>query len=246
MSLWQPILSLTLPQWVIVIVLMLALAILSIVRLASNILSNILYLNIRALEAQVLLPVTIFPMQDFRFPPDTLVFEPKRKTAVWVTPLHLTAYFGMNCLTRVLLRYSNVDSYPEEGIITPLYLALINRHLDTAQLLLKHGASPHAEYGIGPLHAAARSGLVDEIDGFVEDGVDVNSHCLDGAVPTVFALYLPEEQAIKTLFRLFENGADPFARFGPKSSWGLIDLASAMEKPGLACWLKDERVARLV
>ncbi|RTE68443.1 hypothetical protein BHE90_017179 [Fusarium euwallaceae] len=191
-----------------------------------------------ALEAQVILPLTILPMEDFRFSSNTLVFQPKQKTAIWATPLHLAAYFGMNDLIPSLLKYSEVDLCPKEGIFTPLYFALINGHLDTAELLLKNGASPHAEYGIGPLHAAARSGLVDVIDGFVRVGVDVNSQSLDGVTPTVFALYLPEERAIETISHLFERGADVDPQFGPGSCWGLSDLAWAMKKPGLASWLK--------
>lgn len=44
------------------------------------------------------------------------------------------------------------------------------------------------------------------IDGFIRVGVDVNSHGVDGLTPTVLALYLPEEQAIKTMSHLLRKG----------------------------------------
>ncbi|KAM5353277.1 hypothetical protein ACJZ2D_016822 [Fusarium nematophilum] len=230
---WQSIFNFTLSPLVVLPALA-ALAALTI-KVAHGI------IEIKAMEVEAPLPSTIFPFRDFRFgKSDTPAFHPKQETFIHATPLHYAAYFGNNFLVGCLLMLFNVDTYPKEGI-TPLYLALINGHHSTAKLLLKHGASPHGKYYASPLHAAARSGFLDEIRDFItRDGVDADFEDIDGATPTVFALYLPEKEAMQTISCLFEEGANPNRVFGPKSRCTLAGLAEAMGKRRLAFWLKSK------
>ncbi|KAM5357394.1 hypothetical protein ACJZ2D_016310 [Fusarium nematophilum] len=198
-------------------------------------------IEIKAMEVEAPLPSTIFPLQDFHFDKSNApVFHPKQETLIYATPLHCAAYLGKNFLVRCLLMLFNVDTYPKEGVTTPLYLVLINGHHSTAKLLLKHSASPHENYA-SPLHAAARSGFLDEIHDFIKrDGVDADFEDMDGATLTVFALYLPEGQAMQTISRLFEEGANPNRVFGPESRYTLAGLAEAMGKRRLAFWLESK------
>ena len=54
-------------------------------------------------------------------------------------------------------------------------------------------------------------------------------HGTDGVTPTVFALYLPEEQAIGAMSHVFKKGADVNPQFGPNSSWGWSGLLWAIK-----------------
>ncbi|KAM5357455.1 hypothetical protein ACJZ2D_016255 [Fusarium nematophilum] len=193
-------------------------------------------------EAQVFLPSNVFPLDDFYEDENgTLVFSPQEGTSLYITPLHYGAYYGKTDVVNILLKFYGVDTYPEEDMAIALYLSLINGHRDTARLLLERGASPNGLSDLNALHAAARSGSSAEIRDFIQHH-NGNANCkdADGATPAIFALYLPEREAMTTISLLFKNGATATTLFGPNGSWSLASLAEAMGKQGLASWLESK------
>lgn len=70
--------------------------------------------------------------------------------------------------------------------------------------------------------------------------IDPDFEDKDGATPAVYALYLPEEQALDTISLLFDLGAKTDAQFGENCCWTYADLSRAMGKEGLTSWLESK------
>lgn len=62
------------------------------------------------------------------------------------------------------------------GLVTPLYVATINIHVEAAKLLIERGADVNLATKFGaPLHAAAQRGCLACVKLLVEAGADVNA-----------------------------------------------------------------------
>ncbi|KAH6953923.1 hypothetical protein BKA56DRAFT_467013, partial [Ilyonectria sp. MPI-CAGE-AT-0026] len=73
---------------------------------------------------------------------------------------------------------------------------------------------------------------------FLQDfGVEVDIEDMDGATPVVYALQLPEKEALETSSLLFNLGAKKDATVGD-GCWTYADLARSMGKEGLSTWLE--------
>ncbi|KAH7131173.1 ankyrin repeat-containing domain protein, partial [Dactylonectria macrodidyma] len=191
-----------------------------------------------AKEEVVTLSTSVFPLKDFQ--PNKvgdLDFLPQNGTRALVTPLHLAAYYGKDDVVKLLSPF--FDEHSENTMATPLFLALANSHRNTALLLLKYCVISYDDSCANGLHAAARQGDLDMIEHFVQSrDFAPDTEDMDGATPAVYALYLPEKQAIATISLLFDLGAKADARFGDSHHWTYADLARAMGNEGLASWLK--------
>lgn len=86
------------------------------------------------------------------------------------SPLHNAAYFGQTEVVRVLLRRGfPIDSFHSvDERITPLQLAVQQRHLDVIKLLLESGADIQL-----PLFGAIRRGDVVMVGMLLEKGADL-------------------------------------------------------------------------
>ena len=74
------------------------------------------------------------------------------------------------------------------GLVTPLYVAAINGHLEAMQLLIKRGADVNLPIKFGtPLHAAAQKGCLACVKLLVEAGADVNALTPERKPPVHFA-----------------------------------------------------------
>ncbi|KAH7112343.1 ankyrin repeat-containing domain protein, partial [Dactylonectria macrodidyma] len=195
--------------------------------------------NFKDTEDEVILSSSIFPLGDFQ--PDKSGapdYIPQDSTLLSLTPLHIAAYYGKDNIIERLLVFSEVNADTKYDMATPLFLSLINGRLSTAKLLLGCGASPDGESCATGLHAAARQGLLAEICNFVQNyHVEPDIEDSYGATPVVYALYLPEEEALKTISLLFDLGARADAVVG-NYVWAYADLARVMGKEELAFWLE--------
>ncbi|KAK2051126.1 ankyrin [Colletotrichum caudatum] len=171
----------------------------------------------------------MFPLDYVEQIPDgRLVYKPKKKTSLFITPLGLFAARGWDhAVLNLLQNGHNVDDQHPEGGTTPLFLALYGGHVTTAELLLENGAKPNASCGYNAIHAAARSGLNNIITRLVNEyKVCINIEDCDGAVPLVYALLLPFEKTVVTVSHLKQLGARTDIKFG--NEWGLEEVACAL------------------
>ena len=125
---------------------------------------------------------------------------------------------------------------------SPLCLSLLRGYPDTARFLLSQNADPHGKFYMTPLHAAARMGYQDMVIDFVTK-FKISADCTDiqGATPAIYALYLPEREAIGMINILFRHGASPTTTF-TENAMTYECYAAAMDKPNVVSWLKKQRM----
>lgn len=129
------------------------------------------------------------------------------------SPLHLSAEHGYVEFVRLLLKSgAKVDHRPETNeefpktthCDEPLRLAIRNKHLDIARLLLEHGADPNKRYFFG-----AEINLVSDLD-FLEllltFGANPDSRDRSGLTPLMKAVRQPNVSLVFHLvFQMFRN-----------------------------------------
>ncbi|KAH6975812.1 ankyrin repeat-containing domain protein [Ilyonectria destructans] len=196
--------------------------------------------HVNTTEEEVTFPFSVFPLDDFQSTGSSSpLYLPRADTRLSVTPLHLAAAYGREEAVTLLLDFSDVDKQPENGGATALFLALYCGHLGVAKLLLERGAHPNGPCSFNGLHAAARRGFREQITKFVQDfEVEVDIEDMDGATPVVYALQLPENEALETILLLFNLGAKKNTIVGD-GCWTYADLARSMGKEDLATWLES-------
>ncbi|CAM1503395.1 Fc.00g081710.m01.CDS01 [Cosmosporella sp. VM-42] len=168
-------------------------------------------ISLMELEIEVDFDIDMFPLGHVEIDESgRLNYLPTSQTRLCVTLLGLAAACGLDRTVSFLLDHGfDVNSQPNEGGSTALFLALYCGHGQTAELLLRMGAEPDASCGYSALHAAARCGFNDIITKLIgEYKVDPNVEDLDGAVPILYALLLPQDQAIATISHLLKLGAE--------------------------------------
>lgn len=129
------------------------------------------------------------------------------------SPLHLSAEHGYVEFVRLLLKSgAKVDHRPETNeefpktthCDEPLRLAIRNKHLDIARLLLEHGADPNKRYFFG-----AEINLVSDLD-FLEllltFGANPDSRDRSGLTPLMKAVRQPNN--MEAVLLLLKHGAN--------------------------------------
>jgi uncharacterized protein len=108
------------------------------------------------------------------------------------TPLHLAAAFGGPQATALLLSHGadvkQVSHNPAHN--QPLHACIaLARNLETAQLLIDHGAEVNAKQagGYTALHQAAASGLTEMAKLLLKAGADPAARCDQGKAPADYA-----------------------------------------------------------
>jgi ankyrin repeat protein len=155
---------------------------------------------------------------------------------LWPPPDDLPTAAGLGNLERVqsffdtdgVLRHHRARAYPEDALtdapaellLHALGLAIMNEHLDVAELLLARGADIDGAWGLhepaSVLHEAAGHGLLDSVRFLVEHGADVNArdHRF-GAVPHDWAHYMGRQEVHDYLRPLaIERSITSAAQFG--------------------------------
>lgn len=106
-------------------------------------------------------------------------------------PLGLAAFFGHAEIVSYLIAAGAAVNAPSQNSlrVTPLHSAAAGRHLEVAQILLKHGADPNARQagGFTPLHAAAQNGHLDMIRQLLLAGADLQARADNGQTALEFA-----------------------------------------------------------
>lgn len=186
---------------------------------------------------EVTLPLGIFPFQDFCYDDQlNLYFTPRYSTNVSLSFVSFAAYHCNSEFVSGLLALSS--KVHDTSALTPLSSSLLANNFNTARLLLSQGADPRGESCTNGLHAAARAGLRDMVLDFIVR-YKIPTDCADaqGATPAIYALYLPEKEAICIISALFCYGASPKRTFGHGVTYARF--AKAMRKSTLAHWLQQ-------
>ena len=91
----------------------------------------------------------------------------------------------------LLDRHADVDSTTRDSFApTPLMVAVVEKHVDMAELLISRGANINATNGLGsaPLHWAAERGDLEMVELLVKNGADSSIRDDDGHTPSDLAL----------------------------------------------------------
>jgi uncharacterized protein len=108
------------------------------------------------------------------------------------TPLHLAAAFGGPEASALLLVHgADVKQFSRNPLHNQALHACIaiGRNLETAQLLIDHGADVNVPQagGYTPLHQAAASGLTEMANLLLKAGADPTARCDQGKTPADYA-----------------------------------------------------------
>ncbi len=102
-------------------------------------------------------------------------------------PLGLAAFFGQPAMVELLLaRGAPVDAVARNGTrVMALHAAVAARDLESARLLLAHGADARATQadGFTPLHGAAQNGQLELVELLLAHGADPSARSSGGHTP---------------------------------------------------------------
>ncbi|HEU4328340.1 MAG TPA: ankyrin repeat domain-containing protein [Roseiflexaceae bacterium] len=102
-------------------------------------------------------------------------------------PLGLAAFFGQPAMVELLLaRGAPVGAVSRNGMqVMPLHAAVAARDLESARLLLAHGADARATQadGFTPLHGAAQNGQLELVELLLDHGADPAARTAGGQTP---------------------------------------------------------------
>jgi ankyrin repeat protein len=155
-------------------------------------------------------------------------------------PLHYASFCGLHDVVRSLAieHPEDVNSPSFDEGSTPLHLASKQGHLETARLLVEHGADARAqtESGETPLHWVSYRGHVELARLLVEHGADVAAQTKSGETPLHGVTY---EGHVEVARLLIEHGADLGAQtksgvtpLHQASDWGHVELARLLVEHG--------------
>ncbi len=106
-------------------------------------------------------------------------------------PLGLAAFFDHPNVARLLMNHGAKAGTPSNNAqkVTPLHSAAAAQNVDTAGMLLEHGADPNARQagGFTPLHTAAENGQLDMIRLLLSYQADPTLASEDGKTPVDLA-----------------------------------------------------------
>ena len=144
----------------------------------------------------------------------------------WMTGLHLTAYFGVEAVVKLLLDTGKIDAdAKDKDGQTPLSKAALNGHEAVAQLLLETGkvdADAKDNYGRTPLLYAAEKGHEAVVRLLLETGkIDANAKDSYSQTPLSWAALNGHEAVVQLLLETGKIDADA------KDSYGRTPLSRA-------------------
>ncbi|KAF4436973.1 Ankyrin repeat and SOCS box 3 [Fusarium acutatum] len=179
----------------------------------------------------------LFPLKDFQVDQQhNLIHTPVAHTVT----LDFFAFAAFQGRTDILEAFLALPSPSKTfDLSSALCLSLLNGCIDTAKFLLSEGADPSGISCTNGLHAAARAGCPELVlDFLVKWKIPADCTDADGATPAIYALYLPEKEAIEIIDILIRHGASPMMTFANNTKTYAY-YALALKKYGLSSWLRD-------
>ena len=162
--------------------------------------------------------------------------RPERPSPPLQTSLQHAAALGLDSIVEFLITElsQNVRSESFIGRGTPLHLALLYGHMETARTLIEHGADVSApnKGGCTLLHLASRRGRAESIRMLIEHGADGSAQNKEGQTPLHLALQWGQ---IEVTLMLIEYSADVSAQ--DKDGRTPLHLASQLGQVEVICML---------
>jgi hypothetical protein len=141
---------------------------------------------------------------------DVVQLQPPQTAAAMTQPFFLALEIGDLPKITLLLNSGESINAPAPGGLTPVMMAIINKRLPVAKLLLERGADLHisTEYGSTLLHCAAFGGQVKDLEWVLSNtSIRVNSTNKNGSTPLMKAI---EQQSFEAAKLLVERGGNLF------------------------------------
>ena len=119
------------------------------------------------------------------------------------TPLHIASELGYVKIVRELLENGakSMINQPEKTGCTPLTLACMTDHRETATCLIIYGAAINFDRAFPPLHAAALMGYTDLVRMLLDRGAYVNLIDMKGETALHYAAYKSHKQIVQLLLQ---------------------------------------------
>lgn len=140
-------------------------------------------------------------------------------------------------LKELILRLEDINRLSQQEV-SALHYAVYGGHVDTARLLLQHGANVNSRDGRGltPLHRAARCGPAELIDLLVDQGADLEAKDDRGYTPLLIA---GQVGSLANVSELVQCGADINAK--NKEGKTIDDFALANHHTNIRTFLIEHR-----
>lgn len=107
------------------------------------------------------------------------------------TALDYACWFGRIEVARHLISKGAQINSPSNNAskVTPLHAAVAGKHLEIAEMLIKHGANVNAKQqnDVTPMHSAAQNGQAAMIKLLIDNKADVHAKTSDGKTPSDLA-----------------------------------------------------------
>ena len=150
------------------------------------------------------------------------------------SPLHLTAYWGLSHIAKVLIDRGDKIEMQDARKRTPLVCAILNGHIDVAHIFIDRGAEIDARDSSAatPLHAAVVNDHPEAARLLLEYGADPNAQDMSGSTPMCHATTNRNLQMMDLLHR---KGAST-QKIG-KRGLSPLEIASQAGYAAIAQWL---------
>lgn len=106
---------------------------------------------------------------------------------------------------KLIIRDANIVNYEDNFGAMPIFIAIQEKSIAMAEMLINHGANINIDHGVTPLINAIDVGSIRMVKLLVDNGANINYIAPNGITPLTWALYIKSDRIAEILI---EHGAD--------------------------------------